>query len=411
MKYFLSLFISIACFCQLSGQWTEVTPIPDNFVSHHSFAFSLNDYGYIMTGGMPQGQESAAVYKFDPTDDSWSRLEDFPGGKRGYAIGDTWNGKAYFGFGSSYNSDLNIYVDFDDLWEFNPEDNTWRELAQCPCEPRFHPAFVAINDKIYVGMGGGEMGNLNDWWEYDMATDTWEQKADFPSHKRHHPYQFGIGQYIYAGFGHGSVDPDIYRQWYRFDPATNTWSQMADIPGEGRVAGTQFSHKGYGYVLSGDGDDHASMETGEFWKYDPSSNTWEELPPHPGESRWAPASFIINDEVYIMNGIGGDDGYDVKVYKYNLNGQVSNTSDLVTDASLNIYPNPASISIQINIDDMVKEDRFQSLIIYDLLGNRIWSSSSLVRQIDISRLESGTYLLEANYDDRQLHKKFVKLSE
>lgn len=36
---------------------------------------------------------------------------------------------------------------------------------------------------------------------------------------------------------------------------------------EGRVAGTQFSYLDEGYVLSGDGDDHLSMERGEFWRW------------------------------------------------------------------------------------------------------------------------------------------------
>jgi len=63
------------------------------------------------------------------------------------------------------------------------------------------------------------------------------------------------------------------------------------------VAGTQFSYNGFGYVLSGDGDNHGSMNTGEFWAYDPVTDTWDELPPHPEGSRWAPASFIIDGEL------------------------------------------------------------------------------------------------------------------
>ena len=80
------------------------------------------------------------------------------------------------------------------------------------------------------------------------------------------------------------------------------WELLESLPGEARVAGTQFSFNGLGYVLSGDGDNHSSMETGEFWSYDPVSDSWTQLPPHPGTSRWAPASFIINGEVYLING-------------------------------------------------------------------------------------------------------------
>ena len=127
----------------------------------------------------------------------------------------------------------------------------------------------------------------------------WSQKDNFPSLPRHHPYQFGIGDYVYTGFGHGN---GIFNDWYRYDIAGETWTQVASLPAEGRVAGTQFSHNGMGFVLSGDGEDHQSMETGEFWAYDPVADTWLELPPHPEGSRWAPASFIIDGEAYIING-------------------------------------------------------------------------------------------------------------
>jgi hypothetical protein len=41
-------------------------------------------------------------------------LPDFPGEPRGYTIGDTWNGEAWFGFGQSNSGALN------DLWVYNP---------------------------------------------------------------------------------------------------------------------------------------------------------------------------------------------------------------------------------------------------------------------------------------------------
>ncbi len=77
---------------------------------------------------------------------------------------------------------------------------------------------------------------------------------------------------------------------------------MNDFPGESRVAGTQFSHDGYGYILSGDGDDHDYLETGEFWQYNPADDSWSQLPSHPGLSRWAPGSFIIDGKVYLVQG-------------------------------------------------------------------------------------------------------------
>ena len=130
---------------------------------------------------------------------------------------------------------------------------------------------------------------------------------------RHHPYQFGIGDFAYTGFGHGN---GIFDNWFRFDIADETWTQVASLPAEGRVAGTQFSYDGTGYVLSGDGEDHRSMDTGEFWAYDPVLDAGKSSP-HPWGSRWAPASFIIDGEVYLINGMSFRE-YVSEIYKYDL---------------------------------------------------------------------------------------------
>lgn len=290
-------------------EWEQVSSFPDGFTSHHSFGFSFDGVGYLVSGGIPGNGYSASFYSYDPGADEWTRKTDFPGGARGFAIGEFYNGKAYFGFGASTTGNLS------DWWEYDPQTDAWTELASCDCSPRTHPAMVALNGKIYVGLGGNG-GNLDDWWEYDIDSDSWVEKTKFPAEPRHHPFQFTDGQYVYAGFGHGSGF--ISNQWYRYDQTNDSWTEVATLPGEGRVAGTQFSYNGKGYVLSGDGDNHSFMDTGEFWQYDSETDSWLQLPSHPGVSRWAPGSFIINDEVYLINGTTNLDGYVEEIYKFSL---------------------------------------------------------------------------------------------
>ena len=297
------LFATALCcaivFSSQAQSWTSVSPLPDGFVSNHSFGFALNDMGYLVGGETTSGY-SNAFYQYDPASDAWTALPDFPGEPRGYTIGDTWNGEAWFGFGQSNSGALN------DLWVYNPETETWTEKASCPCSARTHPAFIAEAGKVFVGLGGGPSGDTNDWWEYDIASDSWSEKPDFPASERHHPYQFGIDGDVFVGFGHHAAD--IFNEWYKYEPATEVWTEMATLPAEGRVAGSQLAHNGMGYALSGDGDDHSSMETGELWQYDPEADAWNQWPSHPGMSRWAPASFIINDEMYLINGMSLDPG-------------------------------------------------------------------------------------------------------
>ncbi len=294
---YTSLGFMVACGSDDSANissWSSIATLPFEFRTHHSYAFSLNEEGYIVGGGF-QEKSLAKFYKYDLDNDQWISLGDYPGPPRSYGIGDVWSEKAYFGFGSNDDGFLN------DLWVFDGSNLEWNELATCPCKPREHPALVANNGKLYMGLGNTVDSDLNDWWEYDIATDQWAKKSDYPGSPRHHPFQFSLGNYVYVAFGHGVR---IYNDLYRYDPQTDTWVRMADLPGEGRVAGTQFSFNGKGYVLSGDGEGHTSMDQGEFWSYDPQSNSWEQLESHPEKSRWAPASFVLDDEVYLLNGIG-----------------------------------------------------------------------------------------------------------
>ena len=358
-------------------QWQQVSSLPDTFSkTHHSFAFAIDDMGYIVTGESDAGPRDD-FYKYDADTDSWTALPSFPGPARGYAIGDTWNGKAYFGFGYDEESLLN------DFWVFDPSDMSWTELASCPCMARVHPAMVAINGKVFMGMGNGSTGNFNDWWEYDIASDTWTQKTNLPSLERHHPYHFGIDNAVYTGFGHGE---DIYNNWFRYDIQDQTWTQVASLPAEGRVAGTQFSYNGIGYVLSGDGEDHKSMLTGEFWAYDPAQDNWEELTPHPGSSRWAPASFIIKGEVYLINGTSFDN-YVSDVYKYKLKETVTN-APLLSPITIDFYPNPAKDFLNIKVPEHINFE----VRIYNLDGSLIANTNEPV--IDIKNVSLGVYLLE-----------------
>ena len=238
-------------------------------------------------GGSPQ--HHTLPHRYDPASGQWSALGPFPGGARSYAIGDVHPSLAsvYFGFGRS------ATAIFRDLWRY--DGTSWTQLASCPpgCE-RFHPAFVALQTKVFVAAGSSSGGNLKSAWAYDIARDEWEQLPDLPGMARHHPYQFlAAGQpHVFGGHGNG-----IYRDLYRWtlNAGTGSWERQvtlrASLPSgaEGRVAGTQFSAGGSGYVLSGDGQDQRSMVHGEFWRYIAGTDSWEQLPSHPGASRPARA--------------------------------------------------------------------------------------------------------------------------
>ena len=331
IRLFVLIFLPTLLFSQ---NWT----VSSNFIGdgrHHPITFSNDNFGFVVSGSYLND-----MFKYDKINNSWTQLQDFPGFGRSYSYAVSVGDKAYLGFGSTDNGFFPV-----DWWEYDMINDNWSQLSSFIGDGRNHPAMIVVNNKIYVGCGSNDNGNLGDWWEYDISSDNWTQKSDIIGLNRHHPYYFGIGNYAYVGFGHGSIsgpgsNPSsnsyIYNDFYRYDPSNDSWLQLSNFQSEARVAGTQFSYEGKGYILSGDGDDHNPLSYGEFWQYDPSNDSWMQLPDHPGDAIWAPGSFVIGCDAFFL--LGQNNNYNnptfpVAMYKYKLDNQCGCTDPLAYNFS------------------------------------------------------------------------------
>ena len=366
----------------LSAQsWVQRANTP--VTRHHPISFSLNGKGYAATGTSPNGSPTNSVFDYDPSTNTWGTLPNFPGAARSFGIGAVTNGLAYIGFGATSTAYLN------DLWSFDATDSSWTQLASCTCSGRRHPAMMAIGNRLYVGLGDDATGDRNDWWMYNITTNTWSQIANLPGPARHHPFMFNAGGEVFAGLGHGGRV--IYRDWYKLDTASNTWTSMSLFPGQARVAGTQFSANGLGYVLSGDGQTHNFMPTGEMWEYNPATDSWTQLTSHPGRSRWAPGSFVINNEVFFFGGLDRfSSSYPNDTWRYNLGGGATSLNNLSQDnASTVVYPNPANEVLSWKSDLNITEVR-----LYNMTGQLFATSPEETKRLDVSNLKQGLYLVQ-----------------
>jgi len=384
MRRVFTLITALFTLSALGQTWQPIADLPTG--RHHPIGWGIDGKGYVITGTNSFGQPTKDFYEYDPIADTWTTLTPFPGTARSFGIGAVYEGMGYMGFGSGSFSDLN------DLWRYDPTIDQWVQLASCPCSGRRHPAFVALDDKIFVGLGDDPSGNLNDWWVYDMTADSWTQLANLPGNPRHHPYQFNAGNFVFTGMGHGGSV--IYKDWYRFDPVANAWSAMGYFPGEARVAGTQFDFNGYGYVLSGDGDNHNTMPTGEMWRYDHSDDSWLQFPAHPGVSRWAPGSMVIDNSVYFFGGTNRQTSQNpVDSYKFDL-AQASVGIDEKNLDRFRFYPNPTSEAIRWSIE--VAVDNIQIL---NSLGMIVYQGATETNQLNVSFLKQGVYIIEVRLKD------------
>ena len=303
-KYFLFIFITFTLVSN-AQEWDFLSSY-DADSRHHPITFSSNNYGFVIAGQSGvTGQYLSDVHRYDVASDSWEEISSFPGGPRGYAYGVSNGIMAYVGFGSNGPEFPN------DWWQYEIETDVWTPLADFPSFGRNHPALIIVDNYVYVGLGGNSSGNLGDWWQYNIQDNIWSQKANFDFGDRHHPFYFGIDDTPYVGFGHGDYSNGqitIYNDFYKYDVDSDNWIQLNNFPSEGRVAGTQFSYNGKGYVLSGDGDDHGPLDSGELWEYTPETDSWNSLPSHPGNARWAPGCFVINCDVYFTSGYDRETG-------------------------------------------------------------------------------------------------------
>jgi len=286
-----------------ASPWQQKASYP-GIPRHHPVTFANETHGFLLTGTT----QDNAVYIYSKEQDSWSQAEsEFPGDARSFAYGIAVDSRnAYIGFGTSRWEYLN------DLWHLDMLTMEWTRLADCDCVGRRHPAMVAVNGKIYIGLGDGivegRWQNLKDFHEYDIATNSWTQIADLPAIERHHPFYFSLNNTVYAGMGHSFNG--IERDWFKLThDSPPSWQKLADFTStsgtqEARVAGTQGSVPAcnLGFVLSGDGSNHSYMKTGEFHVYR-EDDTWVALAPHPGRSRWAPGNFVIGTEVFFTSGV------------------------------------------------------------------------------------------------------------
>ena len=83
-----------------------------------------------------------------------------------------------------------------------------------------------------------------------------------------------------------------------------------------------------------------------------------------------------------------------------------NTLEEIESSKLSVYPSPADVVINIQSD---YTSSIELLEIVDLNGQLISSHEQPINSIDVSRLESGTYLIKVYWSDGFLSKPFLKL--
>ena len=238
------------------------------------------------------GSSSTNAYKFDGT--AWTAIAPLPVElTNAAAVSDGTYAYVLGGADSSQASTRNLY-------RYDPVANTYATLAPFSIKVQSHAA-VYLGGKIYKFCGFAESKITSGELEiYNIATNTWTFGASYPISVQS-VAGFARGNYIYAAGGL-YIMPIVTdtKKTYRYDPAANYWSDaaIADLP-VARSGAVGAFYNGGGVIAGGISGNSAPLASVIRW--DPTSNTWSDLPNMLG-GRSNMSGGVLNGNFYIVGG-------------------------------------------------------------------------------------------------------------
>lgn len=137
--------------------------------------------------------------------------------------------------------------------------------------------------------------------------------ADFPGKPRVKAVAGVVDGKAYVGLGaiEAYQDSSLYRDWWRYEPSTDTWTRMADFPDKARNDLFCATVNGKIYTTMGFDGTSRCRET---FCYDPQTDTWTALTIAP-ETYSSKAGFVLGDDFYVGTGFRGNNL--VRFFRYN----------------------------------------------------------------------------------------------
>lgn len=177
------------------------------------------------------------------------------------------------------------------LWETVQSSNT--------CTARHENAFTKVGDKLYL-IGGRGTRPVD---EYDPKNNTWRQLAAPPVEMNHfQAVEYKNEAYVMGAFMGSYPHEKPLTSIYIFNPAKNEWRVGPAIPAD-RLRGAAGSvvYKGKLYLVCGIQDGHYDGHVGWLDEYNPVTNTWQKLPDAP-HVRDHVSVAVIGDKLYVAGG-------------------------------------------------------------------------------------------------------------
>lgn len=278
---------------------------PDHLSRAALVSFVTNNKAYILTGRTQTGTP-LDCWEYDPVGGEWSERAVFPGMYRVNAVAEVVGRFAYVGLGFEAQSEAyREEAQLNDWWRYDPETNSWMQLASLPSTDTNGCISFVYNNIIYVGFGFDGWAFKRSMWCYEPLTDSWTRLKDAPMRYRAGAVACSNGDRVFFGTGFDTTNKN---DWWEYFPETDSWEERCSMPDKGRNFGLSFSVGKRIFVSTGqffkselDGG-HLKADVVE---YDVDNDRWISRGQLPASGRMNATAFVIDDELYI--GFGEDE--------------------------------------------------------------------------------------------------------
>jgi len=221
----------------------------------------------------------------------WGGLFSEGGSSMHAHVGGVIDDKFYITTGRATDDTTNLK----DTWVFDPMDNSWERLRDCPVS-LYSAAAAVINGKLYVYGGSNSDGRQSSLYTYDPKTDRWASLKANRTLYAHACCECDGKLYAVAGYtGKYTTILDCY------DPETDTWEELPDVPLPARSYHTAVGYKGEVYVFGGSPGGSSTQYLKDAYCYNVASKTWRRLADMPNP-RASMASVVFKDKIYLLGG-------------------------------------------------------------------------------------------------------------
>jgi hypothetical protein len=425
LRFILTAFFTLTLsVCLAQGTWVKKADYPG---APHSTdkIFAIGDKIFVKTGNEFNGTtpvNAKSFWQYDTSTGVWTQMADLVNNVRAgdyarFSIKD----KGYVGLGYSYDTvgvnhlEMNYHKDF---WEFDPAQNKWKRVSDFPGTIVSYSINFSVNDKGYICGGVNSTNNtVYEFWEYEATADKWTRKADYPLGIA--GTAFTIGNKAYAGTGQIGLG-SATNFFYEYDPAIDKWTKKTNFGGGARRDVFGFSVGNKGYV--GMGVDDYGNGFKDFWVYNQSLNIWAKVADMPANIKSSKVAVGAGSKGYLLFGPTGNIGDVNDIWEYtpdNLSEQkiispdtiikrvndpdfdfvATSTSGLPTTYSILDAPFANIINNKIHLTGNIGK----TLIVVKLAGNSIYrestDKSTLLIITKVSQTVTLPQIIQKTYGD------------